>query len=180
MPKIASRLLSNRRPEANERSHNGEATMNEANRCATINRRDMIHLFAATAAVVAGAAVTKSFLTSIVGGAPMPASDAAHPGKGLATMTQDLATLAPEHFEPLVGETFNIGEFQVTLKGVRRNHNSGGRFRQQFALTFTAPSGVPIRSEVLPVAHPTLGRHDLLVTQIVDAVDGTALEICFS
>ena len=54
------------------------------------------------------------------------------------------------------------------------------RSRQQFAITFELPRDVPIRSEVLPVSHPAIGRHDLLVTQVIDTVDKTALEICFS
>ena len=99
--------------------------------------------------------------------------------KGLANMTQDLATLAAEHFEPLVGETFTIGEYQVTLRDVRRQ-KIRSRFREQFSITFKVPRDLPIRSERLPVAHPAIGRHDLLVTQILDAADGTALEICFS
>jgi hypothetical protein len=32
----------------------------------------------------------------------------------------------------------------------------------------------------LAVAHPAIGRHDLLVTQVLDGADGTALEVCFS
>jgi hypothetical protein len=32
---------------------------------------------------------------------------------------------------------------------------------------------------VLPVSHPGLGQCDLLVTQVIDEVQGTALEICF-
>jgi hypothetical protein len=98
----------------------------------------------------------------------------------VADMTQDLAKLAAEHFEPLVGETFTVGEFQLILRDVRRKQKMTSRFREQFAITFKAPRDLPIRSELVSVAHPAIGRHDLLVTQIFDDVDGTALEICFS
>jgi hypothetical protein len=154
--------------------------MNESNRHATISRRDAIRLLAVTAAVVTGAVVTNSFPGAARAGVPMPRGDADRPEKGLAEMTQDLAQLAAEHFEPLVGETFTVGQYQVTLRDVRRRHKIGSRFREQFALVFKAPQGLPIRSELLPVAHPAIGRYDLLVTQIIDDIDGTALEICFS
>jgi hypothetical protein len=153
--------------------------MNESNRRATISRRDAIRLLAATATLVTGAVVTNSFPGAARTRAPVPRGDA-HPEKGLADMTQDLAQLAAEHFEPLVGETFTVGQYQVTLRDVRRRHKIGSRFREQFALVFKAPQGLPIRSELLSVAHPAIGRYDLLVTQIIDDIDGTALEICFS
>ena len=92
-------------------------------------------------------------------------------------MTQDLAQLAAEHFEPLVGETFTVGQYQVTLRDVRRRHKIGSRFREQFALVFKAPQGLPIGRTV----HGTraMGRYDLLVRQIIDDIDGTALNLLF-
>jgi hypothetical protein len=150
--------------------------MTQSNRCATISRREAIRLFAATAAAVTGGVV----MNPLCGAARAAASVAAHPEKGSVQMTQDLAQLAAEHFEPLVGETFTIGQYQVTLRDVRRRRTTGSRFREQFALVFTAPHDPSIRSELLPVAHPAIGRYDLLVTQIIDDIDGTVLEICFS
>jgi hypothetical protein len=108
------------------------------------------------------------------------AVDAIHLEKGRIDMTKDLAKLAPEHFEPLIGHTFTIGQHQVTLRGVRRRGQAASRFREQFSLLFSAPREIPIGSEVLAVSHPALGRCDLLVTQVIDEAEGTALEICFS
>jgi Domain of unknown function (DUF6916) len=150
-----------------------------SNRRVTISRRDAIRLFAVTAGVVSGAVAAKAFRGPASAGAAVP-PDAVHSEKGLVTMTQDLAKLAAEQFEPLVGETFTVGQYRLTLRDVRRSHKIGSRFREQFAIVFRAPSGLSIRSELLPVAHPAIGRHDLLVTQIMDDMDGTALEICFS
>ena len=141
--------------------------MDAANRGHVISRRDVTRLLATVAAIVGGAVV------------PMHGADAAHGKKGVLNMTQDLATLAAEHFEPLIGETFTIGDYQVTLRDVRRQ-KFRSRFREQFSITFNAPRDLPIRSERLPVTHPAIGRHELLVTQVLDAADGTALEICFS
>jgi hypothetical protein len=145
--------------------------MNGSDRSTVISRRDATRLLAALAAVVTGAVAAGSLRGA-----------AAHAGcaeKGSVTMTQDLAKLAAEHFEPLVGETFTIGDYQVTLRDVRRQ-KFRSRFREQFSVTFKAPPDLPIRSERMPVSHPAIGRHELLVTQVLDAADGTALEICFS
>jgi hypothetical protein len=108
------------------------------------------------------------------------AVDAIHLEKGSIDMTKDLAKLAPEHFEPLIGHTFTIGQHQVTLRDVRRRGRAASRFREQFSLLFSLPHETPIGSEVLAVSHPALGQCDLLVTQVIDEAEGTALEICFS
>ena len=154
--------------------------MNESKRQATISRRGAIRLLAATATLVACAVVTNPFRGAGLARARLPRGDAAHLGKGLATMTQDLAKLAADHFEPLVGETFTVGQYQLPLRAVRRSAKNGSRFREQFAIIFKAPRGLSMGSELLPVAHPAIGRHELLVTQVIDDIDGTALEICFS
>jgi hypothetical protein len=146
--------------------------MNTSAPTTAISRRNAIRLLAAAAFAAAAA---------------MPRGQADQPEKGSANMPhdiakQDLSKLAAEHFEPLVGETFTVGSYQLTLRDVRRGIKTSSRFRHQFAITFKVPHGraLPIRSELLPVAHPAIGRHDLLVTQILDESDGTALEICFS
>jgi hypothetical protein len=142
------------------------------------SRREALVLIAAAA--FAGAALVR--LPS-AGAAPVRQSreaNAVHIEKGQGRMTQDLAKLAPEHFEPLVGQPFTVGPYQVVLRNVRRAGRSGSRFREQFALVFALQHEVSIRSELLPVAHPAIGQHDLLVTQVIDGSDGSALEICFS
>jgi hypothetical protein len=139
------------------------------------SRRDAVKLltaaafsgtFAAASPVAADATIRRTF-------------DAIRLEKGPIDMTQDLASLAPEHFEPLIGHTFTIGDHQVTLRDVRRRGPTTPRFREPFSLLFSLPHQVPIGSEVLPVSHPGLGQCDLLVTQVIDEVQGTALEICF-
>jgi hypothetical protein len=142
---------------------------------ATISRRDAVRLLAA-ASLSSGVLIGTS-MTEV--GAGIQASDTVDQ-KGLPDMTQDLAKFVPEHFEPLIGDEFKIGDYRVTLQGVHRRGRAASRFREQFALVFALPHEVPITSELLPVAHPKMGRHDLLVTQILDGAGGTALEICFS
>jgi hypothetical protein len=139
---------------------------------ATISRRDAVRLLTA-ASLASGALIGTS---TIEAGEILDTVDQ----RGSADMTPDLAKFAPEHFEPLVGDVFKIGEYQVTLREVHRRGRTASRFREQFALVFALPHEVPITSELLPVAHPKMGRHDLLVTQILDGAGGTALEICFS
>jgi hypothetical protein len=143
-------------------------------RTTTTSRREAVQLLAAAA--LSGGAVVSPVVAAI----RRPAFDAIPLEKGLVDMAQDLANLAPEHFEPLIGHTFTIGEHEVTLRDVRRRGRTTSRFREQFSLVFSLPHEVPIRSELLPVSHPAIGRCDLLVTQVMDDAQGTALEICFS
>jgi hypothetical protein len=141
------------------------------------SRRDAMKLLTA-------AALSGTFVAASPAAAEAPTQravfDAIHLEKGPIDMTQDLAKLAPEHFEPLIGHTFTIGDHQVTLRDVRRRGRTTSRFREQFSLLFSLPHEIPIGSEVLAVSHPALGRCDLLVTQVIDEAEGTALEICFS
>jgi hypothetical protein len=141
------------------------------------SRRDAVRLLTA-------AALSGTFVTVPPAAAVLPvrrqAFDASHLEEGPIGMTQDLANLAPEHFEPLIGHTFTIGDHQVTLRDVRRRGRTTSRFREQFSLLFSLPHEIPIGSEVLPVSHPAIGRRDLLVTQVIDGAEGTAIEICFS
>jgi hypothetical protein len=140
-----------------------------------ISRRDAVRVLA-LASLSIGVLVAASPIEASAGTGISDAVDQ----KDLAEMTQDLAKFVPEHFEPLIGDVFKIGEYQVTLRDVYRRAKTASRFREQFALIFALPHEVPITSELLPVAHPKMGQHDLLVTQIIDGTGGTALEICFS
>jgi hypothetical protein len=142
----------------------------------TTSRREAVQMLA-VAALSAGAVVSPAAAAAAI---RRHAFDAIPLEKGLVDMTQDLANLAPEHFEPLIGHTFTIGDHQVTLRDVRRRGRTTSRFREQFSLVFSLSDEVPIRSELLPVSHPAIGRCDLLVTQVIDDAQGTALEICFS
>jgi hypothetical protein len=143
---------------------------------AMTSRRDVVQLLAA-AALSGGGAISTSPADAEIGRRDF---DAIHLERGRIDMTQDLASLAPEHFEPLIGHAFTIGDHQVTLRDVRRRGGTTSRFREQFSLLFSRPHEVPIGSEVLPVSHPALGRCELLVTQVIDDAEGTALEICFA
>lgn len=141
---------------------------------ATISRRDAIRLIAATPA---SGAVAATSLPGVAAAATAALADDAggrFPHSSAAAM-RSLARLAASHFEPLVGEAFSIGGDRVILAEVRRGPASGGRFREQFALTFSAPQR-PMSADVVPVSHPAIGRHDLHVASI----NGSALEICFS
>lgn len=150
--------------------------MTKANGCETVSRREAIRLVAATPA--AGAMLASS-LPAALAGRSITGADAAGVAQAGAHAPTGLAKLSAEHFEPLVGERFTVGDDTLTLSDVRRGLKSRAGFRQQFALTFNALRDVPAPTDVLPVSHPAIGRHDLLVTQINGPV-GTALEICFS
>jgi len=157
----------------------GEKIMKESDRPGHISRRDTIRLLPMSATLVAGAgAVTASSIPCAAWAAVSASCETtAHSGRDSADTAQDLAKLAAEHFEPLVGETFTIGDNAVTLRNVRRGPKTGSAFREQFAVVFDAPQQLSIPSGPLLVSHPAIGRHDLLVSQIID---GRALEICFS
>jgi hypothetical protein len=162
--------------------------MQKSYRRAAISRRETMRLIGASAGLLAGAAGSNPFGDATAAAASSPHVEALHPEKNLIDVApdmapgiaSDLAKLTAENFERLVGESFAVDQYQVTLRRVRRGPKSGSGFRNQFALVFKLPHAVPIGSEVLPVTHPAIGRHDLLVTQTADAVDGTVLEICFS
>jgi hypothetical protein len=145
---------------------------------AITTRRDAVQLLAAAA--LSGGAVISTSPVVAEAAIGRRGFDANLLEKGLVDMTKDLASLAPEHFEPLIGHTFTIGEHQVTLRDVRRRARTTPRFREPFSLLFSLPHEVPISSELLPVSHPAIGRCDLLVTQVIDEAEGAALEICFS
>lgn len=148
--------------------------MNEKSGFAAVSRRDAIRLIAATPT---SGAVFATSLTGVAGSATSASAEAAagQLQHNSTAAIESLAKLTATHFEPLVGETFSIGGDRATLTEVRRGPASGAPFRQQFALTFTAPQR-PMRADVLAVSHPAIGRHNLHVAQIGRAY----LEICFS
>lgn len=160
--------------------------MQKSYRRAPISRRETMRLIGASAGLLAGASAPNPFGTAAA--ASSPHVDAVHLEKNLIDVapgvaqgiTPDMAKLTAENFERLVGESFAVGQYHVTLRRARRGPKSGSGFRNQFALVFKVPHALPIGSEVLPVTHPAVGRHDLLVTQTADAIGGTVLEICFS
>ena len=86
--------------------------------------------------------------------------------------------MAPEHFEPLVGETFSVGEHRVTLRAIRLGPATPAQFRQQFAVTFSVPPARSLGLAPVRVAHPAIGGHDLFVTDVNQGAD-RSLEICF-
>jgi hypothetical protein len=131
--------------------------MTNTDRPNSISRRDTVALFAATAALGAGAMPSGAF--------------------GGTTVTDDLSQLSADHFEALVGDTFTIGGMTVTLRDVRRSHET--RFRQQFAVTFDAPQSMSIGTEPTRVSHPAIGQHDIFIAEVNDS-DHRLLEICFS
>jgi len=113
--------------------------MKESNRPGNISRRDTIRLLPMSATLVAGAVTAGAIPSAAWAAVSAPCGDAAHSGQRSADTTQDLAKLAAEHFEPLVGETFTIGDNEVTLRDVRHGPKTGSHFRQQFAVVFDAP-----------------------------------------
>ncbi len=151
--------------------------MKQSYRPTTIGRRDAIGLMAAT--VVAETVLTNPLQAAAWSAASRPGAGTLGAAQGAPGARHDLAKLAADHFEPLVGQTFTVGGNPVTLRNVHRGRTTGAQFRQQFAVVFDAPQDLSIRSETLPVSHPAVGGHDLLVTQVMDGIDRTALEICF-
>jgi hypothetical protein len=153
--------------------------MRKTDRLGTVNRREAVGVLAATPILLSGSVAAAPFGGAAWASASAPS--AASPATGSAAHgAKTLAKLTAEHFEPLVGETFGVGDAVVTLRSVRRGHKSGRRFRRQFAVLFDAPPNVSIGSAPAPVSHPAIGRYDLFVTQIVDPAGRPTLQICFS
>lgn len=136
------------------------------------SRRDMNWFLAAGALSIASLATGAEAVT--------PRGFRRHPTKGLIAMTKELRDFTVEQFEALVGETFIIDGHETRLQSVRRATDTPEEFREPFALIFATPAGSTIQSHVVQVAHPAIGQHDLLVTQVMGSIDRTALEICFA
>ncbi len=95
-------------------------------------------------------------------------------------MTKSLSDLTKEDFFVLIGEDFDIGSYAMKLIEVREGSETPPRFRTPFSLSFETPENCSIVSEVLPIKHPKLGQHDLLVTQVAGWETQTLIEVCFS
>jgi hypothetical protein len=156
-------------------------TMKDRTGFTAVSRRDAIRLIAVTPA--SGAALAGAYPLAAAADIAAPHANAAGAAPNAAKLTRphgpSLSELGAEHFEPLIGEQFTIGGHAATLGEVRRGPKSGARFRQQFALTFTAAPHPPIEADMLPLSHPAIGRHDLHVTRR-NGKAGAELEICFS
>lgn len=154
--------------------------MTDTNDSGKLSRRDAMVLFAGAPALGADAALTGVF--GGTAGATLLFAGSAQACGSSAGLPTNLASLAAEHFEPLVGEEFTVGEHRVTLRAVHRGPASPAQYRAQFAVAFSVPqvasNPASIASEPIRVGHPAIGRHDLLVTE-VGAGDSRALEICF-
>jgi hypothetical protein len=148
--------------------------MTDKNEFAAISRREAIGIIAVTSA--SGAVLTGLHPVVTMAGASALGAPAAGVAQNAGEPERSLAKLAAEHFEPLIGEKFTIGGDEVTLSEIRHGPESGAQFRQQFALTFDTPRGLPVGGDIVPLSHPAIGRHELHVT----GATGRALEICFS
>ena len=95
-------------------------------------------------------------------------------------MTVELKDLDVEHFEPLVGETFRVGDYDIQLKEIAHGPETPPRFRQQFSLLFRYPEGFPQDSAVVSVSHPSIGTHDMFVNKVLGWEDEFDLEIVFN
>ena len=146
--------------------------MTQTHRSPPIGRRDALGLIAAT--VVADAVCSGPLQA-----AALPGTPAASTAAGLTGAPQ-LAELTAEHFEPLLGQDFTVGDSMMTLRNVRRGCKSGARFRQQFGIVFDAPRQLTPLSDILPLAHPAVGRHDVLVGHVGAPGGDVRVEICFT
>ena len=87
--------------------------MKESDRPGHISRRDAIRLLPMSATLVAAAVTASSIPNAAWAAVSASCETTAHGGQDWADTAQDLAKLAAEHFEPLVGETFTIGDNAV-------------------------------------------------------------------
>lgn len=152
--------------------------MTQKNHFPTIGRRDALGLIAAT--IVADTVWTGPLQACGLSGGPTIGATTEEVGAVAALDgTPDLAGLTADHFEPLIGQSFMVGDQAMTLRKVRRGLSSGPQYRQQFGILLDAPGDLPLQSEVLPLAHPALGRHDVLVSP-AGIPGATVLDICFA
>jgi hypothetical protein len=145
--------------------------MSDTNRSSVISRRDAVGFLAATP-------LSNALRGTALAGASILSAGAAS-ACGYAEAPSKLSQLAAEHFEPLIGETFTVDGTAVTLRDVRRGLQTPG-FRQQFAMTFDAPSSFSLVSDLSPVSHPAIGQYDLFVTAAIGGTDRKTVAIYFS
>jgi hypothetical protein len=153
--------------------------MSDTNRSGAITRRGAVGLFAATPALGADAVLSNVLGGTALAGASIVSAGAAQ-ACGYAAAPNELSQLTAEHFEPLVGETFTVGNTAVTLRDVSRGPETMSGFRQQFAMTFDAPRNFSIASDLSAVSHPAIGQYDLSVIEVIESADRKALQIYFS
>jgi hypothetical protein len=98
--------------------------------------------------------------------------------------TIDLATVTPEHFEPLRGQGFELhapsGALALTLAEISR---VGQAIRQggAFTLLFVAQDTRRLPQAIYPVSHPQLGRLDIFLVPIGPVPGGgTGYEAVFT
>lgn len=151
--------------------------MKKAKRVIGMNRRDVIGLLVVTPTIASSSLLADGLGDRTDGVASISRTAEAAIGSKATGANRDLATLAANDFEPLVGSAFIVGDDEAMLDGIRHGHSSC--FREQFALVFSTPLDASVRLEPVPVSHPAIGRHDLLVTQVMDRTGKSALEICF-
>lgn len=98
------------------------------------------------------------------------------------------ATAAPtlDHFEPLLGEQFEISDGSGTLlatlieaTNLREVQGAGQRSRQ-FSLVWRGPPGAVLPQRIYTVRHPTLGPMELFLVSIKSGADGTRYEAVFT
>lgn len=92
----------------------------------------------------------------------------------------NLSELNAEILQELVGQQFKIGSTRLELLSIDQRFENQKNFRNSFSLFFDAPKDLVQFSKVIPVSHPKIGTHELLVSQVFDADRGSVLEICFA
>ena len=99
-------------------------------------------------------------------------------------------TLFPEVsldlFQPLIGQTFQIGEASEAIAAVLiearslREAQGAGRLSRQFSLIWRGPPGAVLEQRIHPVRHPALPPMDLFLVCIGPDAEGMRYEAVFT
>lgn len=92
----------------------------------------------------------------------------------------DLATLTPEHFEPLVGTSFAVNGIADVLRllTVQRLKSPSSR-AQPFSLMFTSTTH-RLEQTTFHLTHPALGEFELFIVPLQPDAAGPRYEAVFN
>lgn len=89
-------------------------------------------------------------------------------------------------FEPLLGQTFEIGDERGTVPAVLieasnlRETQGAGRLSRQFSLVWRGPPGQRLEQRIYTVRHPALGAQELFLVPIGADAEGIRYEAVFT
>ena len=92
-----------------------------------------------------------------------------------------LDPLTHDHFEPLIGQAYLIGETVLTLHDAKLlGHRRTEALRDPFSLLVCGPQGLRLPQGIYHMKNESLGELEMFITQVGDGAKGSEFEAIFS